>query len=389
MNPTPDHLAPRPQGYIDKTYAKDQPQYRPLYVVQGPAPEFDTVSEWTPTADELAALNAGGRIRLSLWLFQQKFNDPRVVQPNPLTPSKLEVVTAEGAIIPYTETEPAAPPSQPPTQQADGHRERLIDEDTEDPAPFVRCKHVDETLKMQCVRQSGHDAQISNVLFPTGVYLRGSIDHRLTGHVFSQAHPPEPAAVFSRTAVKMLTEAMEAHSDDRYREGHDQGQHDGEMQSQAHELGKALFSVLRARIDSRIDRMLHLWAVLRSAQLTAAGYNGTIFASSPAEARLVRSFIYRELASIIREFQQGHDALRRVEKRESASTILIRERKAYVQQFHHLDHPAAIRLPLNRGQEVEGPESDGVLVLQLPATTPNRDEADEASISYELAGDKR
>jgi hypothetical protein len=46
-------------------FAKDQPQYHPL-----PASVSDdgvVMTEWEPTAEELAGLLAGGRIRIRIW----------------------------------------------------------------------------------------------------------------------------------------------------------------------------------------------------------------------------------------------------------------------------------------------------------------------------------
>ena len=58
-----------PDGWTDVIYAKDQPQYRPLRVLQGPLPEQRVISVWKPDAEELARLVAGEGVVLTLLTF--------------------------------------------------------------------------------------------------------------------------------------------------------------------------------------------------------------------------------------------------------------------------------------------------------------------------------
>jgi hypothetical protein len=59
-------------------FAKDQPQYLPLPVRI--AVDGTVVTEWEPTAEELALLVNGGRVRLTVLTFN-----------NPLQPVRLDV----------------------------------------------------------------------------------------------------------------------------------------------------------------------------------------------------------------------------------------------------------------------------------------------------------
>lgn len=76
MNPVPP-VQPHP-GAHRITFAADQPEYAPLPAAIDPAGLVMT--EWELTAEELARILAGGRIRLWVWTFRQ-----------PLQPVAMEV----------------------------------------------------------------------------------------------------------------------------------------------------------------------------------------------------------------------------------------------------------------------------------------------------------
>lgn len=63
-------------------FAKDQPEYDPLPAVYTPNdPQGCVRTEWELSAEELATVMNGGRVRLWIWTFRQ-----------PLQPVMLEVV---------------------------------------------------------------------------------------------------------------------------------------------------------------------------------------------------------------------------------------------------------------------------------------------------------
>jgi hypothetical protein len=58
-----------PEGSRPVVFAKDQPQYRQLPAMVTPAGHV--VTNWRPTTEELARLNAGDPITLVAWTFNQ------------------------------------------------------------------------------------------------------------------------------------------------------------------------------------------------------------------------------------------------------------------------------------------------------------------------------
>lgn len=70
------------------TFAVDQPQYDPL--VASIDPEGCVMTEWEPSAEDLARLMNGGRIRL--WLLHTGVG---VVEGAKLTPIGLETIEGE------------------------------------------------------------------------------------------------------------------------------------------------------------------------------------------------------------------------------------------------------------------------------------------------------
>lgn len=56
-------------GWEAKTYAKTQPEYRPLPCLYQRGPHGAVLSRWRPTAEELAALLAGSDLYLEQWTF--------------------------------------------------------------------------------------------------------------------------------------------------------------------------------------------------------------------------------------------------------------------------------------------------------------------------------
>jgi hypothetical protein len=81
-----EHVDPQaaPAGSRMITYAAAQPEYRPLvgYV----DPHGVLLTEWVPSAEDLAALLAGGRLRLWIYTFNR-----------PLQPIMLEAAQPDGA----------------------------------------------------------------------------------------------------------------------------------------------------------------------------------------------------------------------------------------------------------------------------------------------------
>lgn len=79
------------EGATLKVIAKDQPEYLPL--VASVSPDGLVMTEWEPSAEELAALMNGGRVRL--WI--HTYGWP--LQPDtygwPLQPVNLEVAARE------------------------------------------------------------------------------------------------------------------------------------------------------------------------------------------------------------------------------------------------------------------------------------------------------
>ena len=72
-----------PFGTTRVVYAEDQPQYKPLPSLR--TPDGRVVSQWRPTAEELAALNRGQPITL----VNHTYNDP--LQPILLTVGGLDL----------------------------------------------------------------------------------------------------------------------------------------------------------------------------------------------------------------------------------------------------------------------------------------------------------
>ena len=63
------------------TYAKDQPEYRPLPVVQLHGPECRTISRWTLTPAEREAVAKGEDLYLEQLLFRDEHGTPNPLQP--------------------------------------------------------------------------------------------------------------------------------------------------------------------------------------------------------------------------------------------------------------------------------------------------------------------
>lgn len=58
-----------PAGTRSVVFAKDQPEYEPLPGLLTPDGKF--MSQWVPTPEELARLNAGEPITLVVWTFRK------------------------------------------------------------------------------------------------------------------------------------------------------------------------------------------------------------------------------------------------------------------------------------------------------------------------------
>jgi hypothetical protein len=54
-----------PEGTLDLTFAKDQPEYLPLPALV--TPDGRVISTWEPTPGDLALLNAGSPLTLVVW----------------------------------------------------------------------------------------------------------------------------------------------------------------------------------------------------------------------------------------------------------------------------------------------------------------------------------
>lgn len=76
-----------PVGTTPRTYAEDQPQYTPIHVLR--TPHGTLVTQWEPTPEELAQLNAGKPVTLTVMTFG------RPLQPVHLAVGKVNVVELE------------------------------------------------------------------------------------------------------------------------------------------------------------------------------------------------------------------------------------------------------------------------------------------------------
>ncbi len=76
MTPIP----PVPQvGAVTVVFAKDQKEYDPLPAICFPNDPFGVViTEWEFSAEDLARVLAGGRLRLSMWTFRKALQPVRV-----------------------------------------------------------------------------------------------------------------------------------------------------------------------------------------------------------------------------------------------------------------------------------------------------------------------
>ena len=59
-----------PEGTTFPVYAADQPEYEALPSIK--TPDGKVISQWKPTAEELARLNAGEPLTLIVWTFNHR-----------------------------------------------------------------------------------------------------------------------------------------------------------------------------------------------------------------------------------------------------------------------------------------------------------------------------
>lgn len=87
-------------GHEQMMFAADQPEYFPLPAIRLESREGEVITRWKPNAEELAALNNGESVYLSIWTFG------RSLQPINLrvaTPEEIEDGIKTGAAIRYIE----------------------------------------------------------------------------------------------------------------------------------------------------------------------------------------------------------------------------------------------------------------------------------------------
>lgn len=84
---------PLPPGTTLIVFAKDQPEYTPLPAAV--SPNGAVMTEWEPSAEDLATLMNGGRVRLWIMLYGQQCPHCHVIFGPKLQPVAVEAVENE------------------------------------------------------------------------------------------------------------------------------------------------------------------------------------------------------------------------------------------------------------------------------------------------------